>query len=112
MRRTHSRTRSLLRVALLVGSGALFFAYPNSGFAGAKPTAVKVSYKEGYKQGCSIGVSDAWRNRVSGGFPPINDKPEQYASDPDFRSGWDEGYKSCYEKTEFPQGRPSGAPAQ
>ena len=107
-----TRTHSLLRVALLVGFGALSCAYPNAGFAGTAPAAVKVSYKEGYTQGCSIGVSDAWRDRVSGGFPPINDRPAEYASDPEFRSGWDAGYKSCYEKTASPQGSPSGAPAQ
>ena len=102
----------MLRVALLVGFGALSCAYPNGAFAGTAPATVKVSYKEGYTQGCSMGVSDAWKNRVSAGYPPRNERPAQYASDPDFRSGWDAGYKSCYDKTEFPQGLPPDAPAQ
>lgn len=105
-------TLAWLRAVLLAGLGTLLCAYPNSGFAGGKPGAVKVSYKAGYSQGCSMGVSDAWKNRVSAGYPPRNERPAQYASDPDFRSGWDAGYKDCYDKTEFPQGVPGGASAQ
>ena len=105
-------TLAWLRVVLLAGLATLMWAYLNSHSAQAEEAGVAVSYQEGYSQGCSNGVHNAWLGRVSAGFPPTDDKPARYASDPDFRSGWDAGYKHCYDNTKFPQGVPTGGQAQ
>lgn len=95
-------TLAWLRAVLLAGLGTLLCAYPNSLSAQTDPVPLAVSDREGYAEGCDLGIKNAWRDRVSAAESPKEDKPARYESDSDFRSSWDAGYKSCYERTRYP----------
>lgn len=52
------------------------------------------SYLEGHRNGCIHGTQDvaAFHNRIP---PPRDDR--RYAADADYRKGWDEGYRECFD---------------
>ena len=104
-------TYSRLRFALLVGLGALLGACSEGNIAQADPVGAATDYREGYAEGYQIGITNAWRDRVSSDLPAYEDKPSRYADDHDFRTGWKAGRKSGYESTMSPQKFSASPPA-
>jgi hypothetical protein len=51
--------------------------------------------KEGYFHGCRSGFSDAGREGYENKY--VKDI-QRYASDAEYRSGWDKGHNACYEE--------------
>lgn len=95
---------ALLRVTRLAGFGVLLCAYPNSHSAQADPVTVAVGWRDGYAEGCPMGMTNAWRDRVSGDLPLMDERPARYEQERDFQLGWGAGHKTCFEKTKYPQG--------
>ncbi len=91
-------------IACLAGLGALLCAYPNSNSAQADPVTVAVGYRDGYAEGCPVGMANGWRDRMSGDLPLMDDQPARSVHDRDFQLGWVAGQKACFEKTKYPQG--------
>jgi Trypsin-like peptidase domain len=75
----------------------------NSDSAEAEVAGAAGSHRDAYAEGCDMGIVNAWRDRVSAGESPLEDKPARYEYDSDFRSWWDSGYKSCYDRTRHPE---------
>lgn len=51
-------------------------------------------YDQGFRDGCLTGYSDAGRPGYGGTF--VKDE-RRFATDADYRRGWAEGDKSCYD---------------
>ena len=60
----------------------------------AVPPPGSDALQEGYVNGCASGYSDA--GREGWGTRYWRDGA-RYASSPDYRSGWDQGHKACYD---------------
>jgi len=57
------------------------------------PPGSSVSFADGYTPGCLSGFADA--NRV--GYENSYTKDvDRYASDPEYRAGWNQGHDACY----------------
>lgn len=52
----------------------------------------------GHVDGCVAGYSDAYRFSYAEVSPVIWRNEQQYLSSPDYRTGWDAGYRKCYEQ--------------
>lgn len=53
------------------------------------------SFVEGYLNGCPSGFADAGREGAEQSY--VKDA-KRYATEPDYRSGWDAGHLACYEE--------------
>ena len=75
-------TRALFGAALLCAAAAASCALRDD------------PYGEAYGRGCLNGFRDA-----GGDFNDYAPKDEmRYATDPNYRKGWDDGYSKCYER--------------
>jgi len=55
-----------------------------------------LSFQKGYEEGCENGEEMALNSTI------INKKiTSQYHSDSQYKQGWDEGYKDCFENKQF-----------
>jgi hypothetical protein len=53
------------------------------------------TFQDGYLNGCASGFSDAGRPGYQTSY--VKDE-KRYASDADYRKGWDDGYHACFEE--------------
>jgi hypothetical protein len=58
------------------------------------PPAGSDAFQEGYLHGCNSGYSDADRVGYKNRYAVDQ---QRYASDADYRSGWEQGHNACYE---------------
>lgn len=57
------------------------------------PPGSSVAFADGYSPGCLSGFKDAYRT----GYENAYDKDvERYATDSEYRAGWDRGHDACY----------------
>ena len=56
------------------------------------------SFKEGYHNGCTSGFSDGGRDGYETSY--VKDGT-RYASEADYRTGWDQGYSACFEEQKY-----------
>lgn len=51
-------------------------------------------FRDGYFAGCPSGYADAGRDGYEQAY---RKDPARYATEPDYRQGWDHGHNACYE---------------
>lgn len=51
-------------------------------------------YQSGWGAGCDSGYTDAGRDGYSQNYR----KGAEYGTDPEYKRGWDEGYKYCFDR--------------
>ena len=59
------------------------------------PPAGTPAFQDGYLHGCSSGFQDARREGFVTGYYK---DPGRYSSEDEYRRGWDEGHRRCYEE--------------
>jgi hypothetical protein len=80
---------AILLPLLLASSGGHAMSNPNVAPAGSSE-----SFEVGYRQGCLTGKHDGGRE----GFETSYVKDDRlYASDADYRAGWNLGHQTCYD---------------
>lgn len=55
------------------------------------PFRARPPYQAGYVLGCQYGLQDA------GAASQLPERESRYDHDPEYRRGWDDGHKDCYE---------------
>ncbi len=53
-----------------------------------------VAFKEGWRYGCYLGYDHAGLNWYKG----LTMNEPEYGNQPDWKVGWDEGYRTCFDK--------------
>lgn len=55
------------------------------------------AFVRGHVDGCVAGYSDAYRPSYAEVSPVVWRREQKYASNPEYRAGWDAGHHECYE---------------
>ncbi len=91
-----SKARSLRRLAALGGAVLLLAGCPSNGIINPRvpPPGGTANFNVGYIQGCNSGFQGAdWEGWEARYYKDA----ALYVQDPAYRSGWDQGYRSCYD---------------
>ena len=64
----------------------------------APPAGSSAAFKDGFAPGCAAGTQDAHSSSSSLTLSRGGDKEQahRYASEPDYKAGWDGGYNACW----------------
>ena len=84
-----------LRITKAVAAVVLMNACATNMVNPQVPPPGSESFKVGYLNGCASGFKDARREGYELNY--IKDE-KRYASDGDYRGGWDKGHTACYEE--------------
>jgi hypothetical protein len=88
--------RQFVAIGLVLGAGAGLAACngPVPDNPRLPPAGSSASFSEAYLYGCEAGSHDA---NPSGYVDKAPRDDKRYASDAEYRKGWDQGHASCYE---------------
>lgn len=89
------RTETLLLAAAVL---SLLLAACNTALVNPEvPPHGPAAYEDGYLHGCASGFTDARRAGYQNAY---RKDATRYALEPDYRAGWDEGHRLCFEEEE------------